>query len=678
MRHRAWPALAAAVTLAAAAGAGCSIPSTPFEASEHLIGGQVRGLWDGAGGVTLWLEADGVNTLLMVSTNSDFSFARRLATGTTYAVTVVTQPPYHSCTIDAGGNGTVEDADVMKLVVGCRGPAEIALSGPWGWAFDPTQDTQRFAGSVAVQEVALTVSGSDVTSASVDGTSVVLGTKTAPIRLPLGLLTVPVVLAARGGLSKTYELEFDRGGSVLDQVVYGKASNPGADDYFGSSVALSGDTLAVGARQEASAATGVNDNQADNSVGGAGAVYVFVRSGTTWTQQAYVKASNTGAGDYFGASVALSGDTLAVGAPYEDSAAIGVNGTQTDNSASFAGAVYVFVRSGTTWTQQAYVKASNTGADDYFGSSVALSGDTLAVGAPYEDSPATGVNGNQADNSAREAGAVYVFVRSGTTWTQRAYVKASNTGDSDQFGCSVALSGDTLAVGARQEDSAATGVNGNQADDSIGAAGAVYVFVRSGTTWTQQAYVKASNTRASDHFGTSVALSGDTLAVGAPYEASAATGVNGNQADNSAYAAGAVYVFVRSGTTWTQQAYVKASNTGAGDFFGYSVALSGDTLAVGAPNEGSAATGVNGNQANNSANGAGAVYVFVRGGTTWTQQAYVKTSNTGASDGFGVSVALSGDTLAVGALGEASSATGVNGNQADNSASQAGAVYVFR
>jgi FG-GAP repeat len=669
--------MVAAVTLAAV-GAGCSIPSTPFAASEYLIGGQVRGLWTGAGGVTLWLEADGVNTLLVASTNGDFSFSRRLVSGTSYAVRVVSSPPYHSCTIDAGGNGIVEDADIMRLVVGCRGPAEISLSGPWGWAFDPTQDTQRFAGSVVVQEVVLTVSGSDVTSASVGGTPVVLGAKTAPIRLPLGLITVPVTLMARGGLSKTYELEFDRGGSVLDQVVYGKASNTGAGDIFGYAVALSGDTLAVGAYREASTATGVNGNQADNSASYAGAVYVFVRSGTTWTQQAYVKASNTEAYDAFGISVALSGDTLAVGAHGEDSATTGVNSNQADNSAGNAGAVYVFVRSGTMWTQQAYVKASNTGVDDTFGYSVALSGDTLAVGARYEASAATSINGTQSDNSASAAGAVYVFVRSGTAWTQQAYVKASNTGTGDEFGYSVALSGDTLAVGARYEASTVTGVNGTQSDNSASAAGAVYVFVRSGTAWTQQAYVKASNTGAGDFFGNSVALSGDTLAVGAYLEDSSTTGVNGTQSDNSASAAGAVYVFVRSGTTWTQQAYVKASNTGVGDLFGNSIALSGDTLAVGARYEASPATGVNGNQSADSASAAGAVYVFVRSGATWTQQVYVKASNTGADDNFGFSVALSGDTLAVGALYEASTATGVNGNQADNSASEAGVVYVFR
>lgn len=492
----------------------------------------------------------------------------------------------------------------------------------------------------------------------------------------------------------------------LAQQAYVKASNTGAYDSFGGSVALSADgsTLAVVAPSESSAATGINGDQADNSASGAGAVYVFTRTGTTWTQQAYVKASNTDALDVFGGfdgAVALSADgsTLAVGAPGESSAATGIDGNQADNSAKLAGAVYVFARSGTTWSQQAYVKASNTDAQDLFGSSVALSADgsTLAVGAAGESSGAAGIGGNQADNSAMGAGAVYVFTRSATTWTQQAYIKASNPDVNDSFGecVAVAADGNTLAVGTPSEASAATGIDGNQADNSAMSAGAVYVFTRSGTAWTQQAYVKASNTRAGGIFGDSPVLSadGNLLAVGAQSESSAATGVDGNQADTSAPHAGAVYVFSRSGTTWTQQAYVKASNAGIGDHFGYHVAMSGDgaALAVGAADEASDAIGIDGNQADNSAPSAGAVYTFVRSGTSWIQKAYVKAPNNGASAGcsplpgrpcpidFGGSVAVSADnsTLAIGAFTDASAATGIDGNQADNTARASGAVWVF-
>jgi len=481
---------------------------------------------------------------------------------------------------------------------------------------------------------------------------------------------------------------------ISQQEAYVKASNTGASDVFGDSIALSsdGNTLAVGARGESSNATGIGGIQNNDTAAGAGAVYVFIRSGTTWTQQAYIKASNTEAGDAFGSSVALSGDgnTLVVGAPGEDSAATVIGGSQADNTATNAGAAYVFTRSGTTWTQQAYVKAFNTNLGDAFGTSVGLSGDgnTLVVGAPGEDSVGTGINGGlEADNSASAAGAAYVFTRSGIVWTQQAYVKASNTRivDQAQFGISVALSsdGNTLAVGAIDEDSAATGVGGNQADTTAANAGAVYVFTRSGVTWQQQAYVKASNTGAGDRFGFSVALSGDggTLAAGSRSEASNATGIDGNQIDNTAANAGAVYVFTRSGVTWAQQAYVKASNTGAGDLFGSSLALSGNsnTLVVGAPGEASAATGIGGNQTDNTAANAGALYVFTRSGALWSQRVYVKASNTGTGDSFGRAVAVSNDgsTVAGGASSEASAAIGVGGVQTDNTAPNAGAVYVF-
>ncbi|MBI5363776.1 MAG: FG-GAP repeat protein [Planctomycetes bacterium] len=461
----------------------------------------------------------------------------------------------------------------------------------------------------------------------------------------------------------------------LAQQGYLKASNTGVDDGFGYAVAVSGDTIVVGAWNEDSSAAGVNGNQSDNSVSNAGAAYVFVRNGTTWSQQAYLKASNPDVGDEFGYPVGISGDTIVVGARLESSDATGVNGAQNNNNASLSGAAYVFVRNGTTWSQQAYLKASNSEANDVFGSTVAISGDTVVVGTASERSNATGVNGNQADNSLVGAGAAYVFARSGTTWSQQAYLKASNTGSIDQFGHSLAISGDTIAVGAVGEASNATGVNGNQLDNSASGSGAVYVFARSGTTWSQQAYVKASNPDVGDTFGRSVAVSGSTLVVGAEGESSNATGVNGNQANNASGRSGAAYVFVRNGTTWSQQAYLKASNNGLQDEFGGSVAASGDLVLVGAVGEGSNATGVNGNQLDNSLFAAGAAYLFTRSGTTWSQHSYLKASNTASSDTFGVRVAIDGTTCVIGAFGEDSNATGVNGNQASNSASGSGAAY---
>jgi trimeric autotransporter adhesin len=469
------------------------------------------------------------------------------------------------------------------------------------------------------------------------------------------------------------------------QQAYVKASNPGGGDFFGAGVALSGDgsTLAVSAPFADIVVK--RSDQSMVTTEEAGAVYVFIRKGTQWSQQAYIKASNIRmdglqrVGDEFGTSIALSrdGSILAVGAKFEAGATAEVS---TDFNTEKAGAVYVFTRSGGTWSQQAYLKAFTIAANDLFGFSIALSGDgsTLAVGAPGEDSAATG--------TAPDAGAVYLFTSNGTTWSQEAYIKASDAGMYDEFGASLALSddGSTLAVGSSNQDHTRANIECANSESTVMGTGAVYVFTRTSMTWSQQTSVKASNPGAADCFGASIALSGDgsVLAVGAPLEDSAATGIGGDQLDNMAANAGAVYVFTRNSTAWSQQAYIKPSNTDASDGFGNSVALSGDgsALAVGASQESSAAVGVGGAQSSNADMFAGAVYVFGRAGATWSQQAYVKASNTGVQDHFGASVALAGDgsILAVGAEQEDGAALGINGDQDNDGTPHAGAVYVFR
>jgi FG-GAP repeat len=422
----------------------------------------------------------------------------------------------------------------------------------------------------------------------------------------------------------------------IAQQAYLQASNLTVGGNFGVSVALSGDTVVVGSNGER---TGENGQDAAF----AGAAYVFVRNGSTWTQQAYLKAPKPKSLDSFGISVAISGDTIVVGAFGEDSDDVPED---EDNS----GGAYVFVRNGTAWTQQAHLTATNPHILDNFGVSVAISGDTLVVGAYGESS---------------SAGAAYVFVRSGSVWNEQGSLNASNSDTDDQFGFSVAISGDKIIVGAFGESSNANGVNGSQGDNSAPLAGAAYVFVRNGTAWSQQAYLKASNSDAGDFFGGSVALSGNTAVVGAGRESSDATGVDGDQENNNTASAGAAYVFTTNGTTWSQQAYLKASNTDAVDSFGSSVAVSGDTVIVGASLESSSATGVNGDESDNSAGGAGAAYVFVRNGVTWSQQAYLKASNTELQDRFGISAAIEGDTGVVGAELQPSQET------------RSGAAYVF-
>jgi len=525
-----------------------------------------------------------------------------------------------------------------------------------------------------------------------------------------------VLVATMAAVAVVVRMDAQSASAGLRQAAYIKASNPHMGDHFGNggtllgdSVALSGDglTLAVGAPNESSGAKGINGNQNDTSLYSAGAVYVFTRRNATspWAQQAYVKASTPQTGSEFGHVVSLSADgsTMAVSAYFEASAAKGINGKEADESIPQAGAVYVFTRRGAAWTQQAYVKASNTGEagtdgnfgdGDQFGFSISLSddGNTLAVGANAEDSNAKGINGNQEDNSMQSTGAAYIFVRSGTSWTQQAYVKAPNTTANVQFGYSVALSadGNTFAVSAFDEGGVSRAVvNGPNGPFPAGrnGTGAIYVYTRSGTTWALQSYLKASNAEGGDSLGVIVSISddGNTIAGGILDEDCMSTGVNpSNACDNDQKddtSVGAAVVFVRQGTQWAQQAFIKASNTGKEDWFGSRLQISGDgtTLAIAAQLEDSAAQGINGKQDDDSAQEAGAVYFFTRSGTSWAQKAYVKSSNDEAFDEFGSSVALSRDgrTLAVGARGEDSGAKGIDGNQADNSMKEAGAVYVF-
>lgn len=657
--------------------------SVACAATAFRLSGTVRG---NIGVVALRNTANG--DTVTVGGNGVFSFAQPVLAGTAYSVTVFDMSAGQTCSV-GGGTGFAM-ADVTQITVGCEvdappPPAPVAVPAiptltlaydvktfklSWGAIAPPA------GGGAVTYRVTEDPDGAGPAAATQIATGI---TGTSYDRVVAGLLHTRLNATYRVQACNTAGCSALSAAQVVNltqAIGYFKASNTGANDYFGYSVALSGDgnTLAVGAPREDSSATGIQGAQGNNSALNSGAVYIFIRNGNAWSQQAYVKADHAEANLFFGGELALSndGNTLAVGVPQE---------------ASDAGAVYVFTRSGSTWSQQAHVKASNTETGDQFGFSVALSddGNTMAVGAHDEDSAAKGINGNPADNSASHAGAVYVYTRSGGAWSQQAYVKASNTEANDSFGFSVALSGDgnTLAVGAFGERSNAKGINGVQADNSAVDAGAVYVFVRSGTIWSQEAYVKASNTEEYDSFGYRVALAGDgnTLAVGAHSEGSGAKGIDGDQTNNSASAAGAVYVFVRSGTDWSQQAYVKASNTGAGDHFGWSLTLSddGNTLAVGARDEASNANGINGDHQNDSEADAGAVYLFTRSGSTWSQKAYLKASNTGADNHFGNSVALSGDgnTLAVGAYGEESNAIGINGDQANNSAGLAGAVYVY-
>ena len=450
-----------------------------------------------------------------------------------------------------------------------------------------------------------------------------------------------------------------------------KAPRSGRSDQFGIALALSADgaTLAVGAPNEDGAFTGVfapgdagsavlGDSRSQNS----GAVTVYRRSeGNDWEIEAFVKAPVTGRDDNFGTALALSGDgaTLAVGAPFDDSASAGVfasgdgagyQDALDSGGASNSGAAYVYRRSDAdAWEIEAFVKAPKADVGDNFGLALALSADgaTLAVGAFGEDSASTGTFAPGAPGyqtalgslSAGNSGAVTVYrsTESGT-WGIEAFVKAPKADAGDNFGLALALdsSGTTLAVGAFGEDSASTGtfaLNGagyQAALDSGGASnsGAAYVYHRSDTdAWEIEAFVKAPVAGGDDGFGGALALSADgaTLAVGATGEDSPFSGVfapgGGDYQDAlespGASNSGAVTVYRRSeGNDWEIEAFVKAPIAGVNDDFGTALALSanGATLAVGEDGEdgGALSQPVGGDSADpeNAVNNSGAVYLY--------------------------------------------------------------------
>lgn len=364
------------------------------------------------------------------------------------------------------------------------------------------------------------------------------------------------------------------------------ANDAAAFDWFGSAVALSDDMLAVGAPFDDDPIVGL----------ATGSVYIYSRAGAVWSLELKLTAGDARAGDQFGASVALISDTLVVGAPYVDTRA-----------AIDAGAAYVFERSGGIWSQLPRLAAADGQNNDRFGSAVALAPGTIAVGARQADA-----------GPIADAGAVYVFERDARGWSQHTRLVAASPTANAGFGVAVALSGDTLAVGAPYTDDPVAGAD----------AGAATLFTRAAGGWGQPVAIVPGEAGAGDQFGAAVALSGDTLAAGAPLRDTATGGSN----------AGAVYVFAHGADGWQQQTRLGAGDGAKGDQFGAALGLSGDALAVGAPLHNGAA-GV----------AAGAAYLFGRSGSTWQPFDALAAGDAGAGDQFGAAVALSGDTLALGA-----------------------------
>jgi hypothetical protein len=345
----------------------------------------------------------------------------------------------------------------------------------------------------------------------------------------------------------------------------------------------------------------------------AGAAYVYVLSGGSWTQQAVLLANDGAVADKFGYSVAISENTIVVGAFNDDS------------PLSNAGSAYVFVRSGTTWSFQQKLTANDAAADQEFGNAVAITGETIAVGEHFADLP-----GNS------EAGAVYIYRRSGTTWTQtQKLLPTAAVILGDHFGESVAMSGSKIAIGAAGDDTPFT------------SAGAVYVFVDNGSGYVLQQKLTIASGANGDDFGNSVAIEGNTLVGGALQYTPIIS--------QPAY--GAAYIYEFNGSTWVSQGRIVASDGATVDRFGYSVAVSNNVVAVGAREDDTTAGGPD----------AGSAYIFTRSGTTWTEQQKLTPTDPFNGDRFGYSVALSSGNLVVGAAEKA--LTSPNGQ---------GAVYYFR
>ncbi len=432
---------------------------------------------------------------------------------------------------------------------------------------DPTLTQQ-------VKLLAADASGGGVlgSSVSISGDTVVVGAPGSPIGT---------------AFSQGAAYVFVRNGAAWSQQQKLTASDGAANFSFGWSVSISGETLVVGA---------IGANVTGSSKG---AAYVFVRNGTTWSEQQKLIALDGATGDEFGTSAAISGETIVVGS-YR--ATIGANLRQ--------GTAYVYVRTGTNWSQQQKLIASDGATNDFFGQTLAISGDVIVIGAMWAR---IGANLFQ--------GAAYVFSRSGTTWTQQQKLTASDGMAFENFGNSVAISGQTIVVGSKSNN-----INTNLPG------GSAYVFVWTGTIWAEQQELMALDGRIDDFFGTSVAISGDTVVVGEP---GLYTG------EDLRY--GSAYVFVRTGTTWRQQYKTIGLDPSPGANFASSVAVSGTTILAGAPND--------------SALGPfshGAVYVFeVYPDTAYTSSLYVADTGNNRIQRFdGTSWSVVGSGIAGAGVGQ--------------------------
>ncbi len=372
------------------------------------------------------------------------------------------------------------------------------------------------------------------------------------------------------------QLSFQTLGAPLHETIL---THTEAGSQFGAAVAINNDTLVVGTELGADS-TGTNFP---------GSVSLYGRNGNGWIFQQKITPlpGATPAGADFGSTVALSGDTLVVGFPGDRSVA--------DNG----GSVYVFVRNGSSWTQQQILRQAHPTASALFGQAVAIDGDTLVVGA-IVDSTIQSLSG-----------LAYVFVRNGTTWELQD-ILPHDVNQLEELGHALAIQGNTILLGA----------NSDSEKNQIG--GAVFVYVREGTQWDLQQKLFAPDSADFDLFGWSVSLSGDNAAIGAIGD------------DDAGQGSGSVYVFRRNAGLWDLEQKFFPTDAATNDWFGYSIALQGNNLLVGAP------------QNYYGGPRSGKAYLFSRGDSGWVQQEKLTGSLARAGDEYGWSVALDESTAVVG------------------------------
>lgn len=359
--------------------------------------------------------------------------------------------------------------------------------------------------------------------------------------------------------------------SLVQKIV---ASDRGAYDYFGWSVSVSGKFAVIGAYFESQDASG------GNTLNSAGSAYIFENTAGTWSQTQKIVASDRQANDYFGYAVAVSGDYLVVGAYGEDHDVAGASNMPQSGSA------YIFHDNSGTWTEVQKIVASDRAPGDYFGSAVAISGDNVIVGAYRESEDAS------LANTLQYSGSAYIFTNNSGTWSQTQKIVANDREFDANFGISVAISGDNAIVGAFKESKNTSG------GDAMTGAGAAYIFTNNSGTWSQTQKLIASDRSSGDYFGRGVAIAGNYAIVGAYLEEEDASG------QNNLELAGSAYIFENVSGTWSQADKIVASDRGAGDYFGFSVAITNDFAFVGAYRESEDAFG------NNTLSEAGSIYVF--------------------------------------------------------------------